>query len=193
MVGSGEPERLEGQLVSPTISRRWALFRHWGATSWQPTISSRDRISCISATGCGERHFAGDPQIIGRKITLDNNPYTVIGVMPAPFENVLAPGAQLWSPLQYDPSLPSDGREWGHHLQMVGRLRPGVSRRERKRKHCNFEGPGPAYAKGTTIPAAHPHAMVVNRLQDDCHARCETGALPPSSVRGAAGAGDGVR
>ena len=52
--------------------------------------------------------------------------YTVIGVMPRSLEDVLAPQAELWAPLQYDTSLPADGREWGHHLRMVGRLQEGV-------------------------------------------------------------------
>src|SRR5262249_2670020 len=41
-------------------------------------------------------------------------------------ENVMAPAAELWSPLQYDQTLPPQSREWGHHLRVVGRLRPGV-------------------------------------------------------------------
>ena len=72
--------------------------------------------------------FAGDRTIVGRQIKLDDNLFTVIGVMPGSFENVLAPAAELWAPLQYDPSLPADGREWGHHLRMVGRLRQGSPR-----------------------------------------------------------------
>ena len=56
---------------------------------------------------------------------LDDDQYVVIGVMPADFENVLATSAELWTPLQYDTSLPSEGREWGHHLRMVARLRAG--------------------------------------------------------------------
>src|SRR5206468_3367858 len=61
--------------------------------------------------------------IVGREITLDDNTYSVIGVMPPGFENVLTPSAELWAPLQYDMS---QGRAWGHHLRTVGRLRPGV-------------------------------------------------------------------
>src|SRR5262249_40266178 len=45
----------------------------------------------------------------------------------AGFENVLMPSADVWSPLQYDASLPAQGREWGHHLRMAARLRPGTS------------------------------------------------------------------
>ena len=39
----------------------------------------------------------------------------------------MAPRAELFTALQYDPALPVDGREWGHHLRMIGRLQPGVS------------------------------------------------------------------
>ena len=43
--------------------------------------------------------------------------------MPAGFENVLGPTAEIWSPLKYDTALPLNGREWGHHLRLVGRVR----------------------------------------------------------------------
>ena len=47
--------------------------------------------------------------------------------MPRAFENVPAPSAALWEPLQYDPQLPANGREWGHHLRTIARLAPGAS------------------------------------------------------------------
>jgi putative ABC transport system permease protein len=78
----------------------------------------------LISDGLWRRRFGGDRTIIGRRITLDDDPYVVIGVMPAGFENVLAPGAELWVPLQYDLS---QGRAWGHRLGTVARLRPGVA------------------------------------------------------------------
>src|SRR5262249_34986311 len=71
-----------------------------------------------------------DPAILGRQITLEEdssefaggNVYTVVGVMPGHFQDVLAPSTALWAPLQYDMS---QGRAWGHHLRMLGRLRSG--------------------------------------------------------------------
>src|SRR5262249_23319006 len=74
-----------------------------------------------------QRNFGGDHSIIGRQITLNDSSYVVIGVMPSGFENVLAPSSDAWTTLQYNPALPVDGREWGHHLDMVGRLRAGVA------------------------------------------------------------------
>ena len=98
---------------------------------------------------------------------LDGQPYTVIGVLPG-FENVLAPGAEIWSPLQYNPALPSDGREWGHHLQMIGRLRSGVTRQQ-----AGAEGAailkqlGSLYAKGYNSSGGAPSELLAYRLQED--------------------------
>jgi len=44
--------------------------------------------------------------------SLDDTLFTVVGVMPASFENVLSTSAEIWEPLQYNPALPYDGREW---------------------------------------------------------------------------------
>lgn len=125
---AGEPERLAGQRVS------WAYFRALGVTPaiGRDFIEDDDRFRGPNVTILSHtlwlRHFGADPAIVGREIRLDDNLFTVVGIMPASFENTLAPAARLWAPLQYDASLPSlNGREWGHHLRTIGRLRPGVA------------------------------------------------------------------
>jgi putative ABC transport system permease protein len=77
------------------------------------------------------RRFGADPDVVGRSIILDDDAHVVIGVMPRGFENLLAPSSGVWAPLQYDMS---QGRAWGHHLRMVGRLRPGVSSEQATRE-----------------------------------------------------------
>ena len=112
--------------------------------------------------------FAADRTIVGRQVKLDDNLFTVIGVMPSSFENVLAPAAELWAPLQYDPSLPADSRDWGHHLRMLGRLRHGVGRNQAKNELNVILRPfAQMYAKGYEGSGGPPDGMVVNRLQDD--------------------------
>ena len=46
--------------------------------------------------------FNADPSIIGRGIQLDQEPHTIIGVMPPGFE-VFGPGTDLWAPLPWTP------------------------------------------------------------------------------------------
>jgi putative ABC transport system permease protein len=123
LIGGAEPERLDGQRVG------WSYFRVLGVAPalGEDFQASDDRLDggrvVILSDGLWRRRFGADPAILGRPITLDGDPYAVIGVIPRGFENVLAPAAELWTPLGYDLS---QGRAWGHHLRAVGRLAPGV-------------------------------------------------------------------
>jgi putative ABC transport system permease protein len=129
LTGVAEPERLEGQYVSANYFRvlgiRPALgrdFRESDDRAWRPG----GPFVVLIADALWRRRFNADPAIVGRQILLNDNPVTVIGVLPPAFENVLSPAADIWSTLQYDPALPLNGREWGHNLRMIGRLHDGV-------------------------------------------------------------------
>lgn len=127
LTGRSQPERLEGQRVSA------GYFRVLGAAPalGRDFLPSDDQVHgprvAILGDALWRLRFGADSAIVGRTVSLDGTGFLVIGVLPAGFENVLAPAAELWAPLQYDAALPIAGREWGHHLRMVGRLRQGVS------------------------------------------------------------------
>jgi putative ABC transport system permease protein len=132
LTGAAEPEPLRGQRVS------WGFFRVLGVSPilGRDFLAADDRLRSPSVVILSDRlwrrRFDSDPAILGRAITLEedssesseSNRYTVIGVMPRAFSDVLSPSAELWTPLQYDLS---GGRAWGHHLRLVGRLRSGVA------------------------------------------------------------------
>ena len=65
--------------------------------------------------------LGGDPQIVGRAILLNNQPYTVIGIMPKSFQS--NPPMDVWLPLQADPASTNQG----HYLAAAARLKPDVS------------------------------------------------------------------
>ncbi len=67
--------------------------------------------------------FGGDTSIIGRSLTLDGEPYTVIGVMPegSAFDRGFN---QMWRPLAFRPSERTRNFHW---MQSLGRLKPGVT------------------------------------------------------------------
>lgn len=125
--GGAEPERLDGQRVSAeyfdTLGVRPFLGRNFEEHDDRPGAPA----VVIVSDGLWRRRFAADPALIGRTLALDGVTYTVIGVMPRAFENVLASSSDIWRPLRYDPALPLEGPEWGHHLRMVVRLRPAVA------------------------------------------------------------------
>jgi predicted permease len=67
------------------------------------------------------RAFGGTPDAVGKAITLNDRPYTVIGVMPATFS--YEPEADVWYPLQ----LRVDARDRGWNYTVIGRLRAGMT------------------------------------------------------------------
>src|SRR4029453_10278970 len=89
------------------------------------------------------------------------------GVMPNLFENVVSPATVVWTLLQYDPSLPTfESREWGHHLRMIGRLRPGIGRDEVSR---DIEPIPRAQKPDFPRPPRPPlkNGLIVSSLQDE--------------------------
>lgn len=72
--------------------------------------------------------FGADGGILGQTITLDQRPYTVVGVMPASFRTPgLNQTVQEWIPLIQDPLFGSWLTREGHWMPVLARLRPGVS------------------------------------------------------------------
>lgn len=103
-----------------------------------------DENTVVLSHGYWQRRFGGDPGIVGRTLTLDGTPRTVLGVMPGdfvfPYATMLGPdgfttrtGVDLWSAWipERDPFANRSGQivRNVHYLAVVGRLRTGVSAR----------------------------------------------------------------
>jgi putative ABC transport system permease protein len=167
MTSATEPERFEGQRVSADYFRVLGVAPALG----QDFEAADDRANgpnrAILSDALWRRRFAADPAIVGRSITLNDNLYTVVGVMPRTFENVLEPSAQIWALLQYDASLGSlEGREWGHHLRAAGRVRAGVDLDLAARDlDAIARGPVPQFVRPRW--ASLNAGFVVHPLQDD--------------------------
>jgi putative ABC transport system permease protein len=123
MTGSdGNVETVPGQLVSVRFFDVLGITPLAGRT-FQPA----DAIPAPNVVVIGESfwrtRYGGDPSIVGRAIQLDDQPFTVIGVVPARFQ--FNSEANLWTLTSSFPGL--DGRGL-HFLSVIGRLKPGVTR-----------------------------------------------------------------
>jgi hypothetical protein len=127
MTGVDAPERLEGQRVTAAYFDVLGIAPAIGHGFTVDDERVQGPTSVILSDALWRRRFGADAAIVGRTIRLDDTPYTVIGVMPSTLENVVAPAAQALTALQYDPTLPPNGREWGHHLATVARLAGAVT------------------------------------------------------------------
>jgi predicted permease len=125
LTGEGPAQRLRGATVSAelfsVLGVRPRLGRVFQSGDDQP---GRRRLVIISH-GLWQRQFGGDPDIIGRSLTLDERAHAVVAVMPADFALPSVETA-LWTPLDLDPA--DIGAYWGRGgLTVLGRLRRGAT------------------------------------------------------------------
>jgi MacB-like periplasmic core domain len=117
LTGDGEPEQV-------VAVRSVGLFPLLGvpARLGRALIASDDeggtRNVVVVSDRLWRRRYHADPGVIGRGMTISDEPYTIVGVMPPAFE-FRYPEAELWTPLRLAPTSP-----W---LEVTALLRPGLS------------------------------------------------------------------
>jgi putative ABC transport system permease protein len=129
LTGEGEPERLQGMTVTanlfPALGARAAEGRTFTADENQ---IGNNKVVVLS-DAFWHRRFAGLP-VVGKKITLNGEPYEVVGVMPPGFQfgREFGPtGPDLWSPITFTPQqLDPNNNLTNEFLGVVARLKPGV-------------------------------------------------------------------
>src|SRR5271167_4236395 len=131
LTGNGEPEHLAGQEVSADFFRVLGVTPTLGRGFTLDDEKPGARVVMLSHS-LWESAFGSASDIVGRTITLDNNSYTVAGVMPKGFEfPIQNPAAMLWTSLgddAYDPDgEPMTSERGAHLLDVIGRLKPGVT------------------------------------------------------------------
>jgi putative ABC transport system permease protein len=162
------PERISGQRVSADFFRVLGVSPLLGRDFQASEDRYRGPDVAILSDRLWRRRFGADASIVGKQVRLDDTVFTVIGVMPGSFENVLNPSAEIWAPLQYDPSLPFDGREWGHHLRLIGKLKAGVSTQQAGNElSVILHALAQTYAKGYDSSGGAPDGIVVHPMQGD--------------------------
>lgn len=118
--GGDRPVRVDAAFTThtfdETIGFQPALGRYFTADEDKPG----DPTVVLLGYDLWRSAFGGDPAVIGRKITLDAMPVTIIGVMPRGFD--YPSGMQAWAPLGVDPN---STRRGSHGLEVTARLKRG--------------------------------------------------------------------
>lgn len=164
--GVGEPERIIGQMVTAN------LFTTLGVAPVQGRVFSplEDRAGApglaLLTYPYWQTHFAGRP-VLGQSITLDNEPYTIIGVMPPGFQ--LFQAADVVMPFEPWAARLPDDRSWHPGISAIGRLRPGVSlanaRSELELIAKRLERQYPKYNTGTGANVSGLHDVLVQNVR----------------------------
>lgn len=158
LTGGDEPVMIRGARVSAhyfdVFGVRPPLGRTFRDGEDQP---GQDHVVLISHR-LWELRFGSDPAIVGRRLLLDGEAHTVIGVLPkgGPFDRA---AAQIWKPLAFTPANMTRDYRW---LGATARLKPGVTL-QRARDEMDVI----AARLGTTFPASNKGwGVAVDRLSD---------------------------
>ncbi len=127
LTGQGEPERLSGVPVSQNFFPLLGVEPQIGRLFNEAECKWNGPRAVLLSHGIWIRRFAADPRIVGSSLTLNDQPVTVVGVMPASFDfgSVFAPGSRI--DLYFPFPLSAETNRWGNTLAILGRLKPGVS------------------------------------------------------------------
>ena len=119
------PMRRQTSTSSPCSARPWCR----AAASPSMTIVHMRGVSSSCSHRFWQRHFDGDPAIVGRRVLLDNDPHTVIGVLSERFDPAEIAGfaywgiPEVWVPLQLDRQSLNQGND----MLAAARLAPGAT------------------------------------------------------------------
>jgi putative ABC transport system permease protein len=122
MTGLGEPERLQGYKLSANFFTLLGVTMRQGRTFLpEEDRPGANRVVVISHE-LWQRRFGGAPQLIGRTLNLNGDPYTVVGVAPAGYRFA---AADFWTPQAFTAADENNRRD--AYLYLIGRRKPGVS------------------------------------------------------------------
>jgi putative ABC transport system permease protein len=123
LIGSEGPERIPRALISGDMFELLGVTPMLGRSFREDEDLPNQNNVIVISHGMWQRRFGSDPNILGRTISLSDEPVTIVGVMPAGFY-VAGRTTELWRPLALDPTNSSRG---GHFLAVIARLKQGVS------------------------------------------------------------------
>jgi len=130
LTGDGEPEEVTGQYGTTNLFSVLGSNPVLGRTFTDDDGRDGQPRVIVISYGLWQRRYGGDPNIVGRQISVNERPTTIIGVMPATFGWHIQTGTQaskpadIWIPLQVDNEL---RQRRGRFAKSVARLKPGVS------------------------------------------------------------------
>jgi len=127
LTGGGEPERLSGMRVSANYFEVLGVSASLGRTFLPHEDQSGHNGVVILSHGLWQRRFGSNPKVIGQVLRLNDEDYTVVGVMSAGYRLDVYGGPQLWTPLVFPPESLLPAARGNRSLEVMARLKPGTN------------------------------------------------------------------
>ena len=136
LTSDGEPDRIDGATITSNLMTCSAPAPQLGRTFQADDDEHQDRSVVLISDGLWKRRFGADRNVVGRTITIDETPHTVVGVMGRGFQ--FPARSDLWVlgrnrnavPMSLISQVPTN--DWvherdAHFISVIGRLKPGVT------------------------------------------------------------------
>jgi putative ABC transport system permease protein len=160
--GGGEsPERTYGAYVSQDFFDVMGVHPAMGRSFEPAEEKFRAAGAVILGDGLWHRAYGADPHILGKKIKLMGDPFTVIGVMPPGFD--YPNGSHLW--IAAGAFFGDNHSRTSHNFRVVGRLRPGVTIAQAQAdlsaisRRLKQQYPSPFMAKDAAVVSLNEHIV----------------------------------
>jgi predicted permease len=142
ITGGDKPERLEGMAVNPNyfemLGAHAALGRVFTTADYRPGFFE----GAVISDALWRRMFGGDRNVLGRALRLDNDLYTIIGVMPPEFRHpgrTLRADSDIWLTAGYIAlPFPKPNRQIRLFPGAIARLKPGLTLQQAQAKLDGF-------------------------------------------------------
>ena len=149
LTGTGDPEELPFQYVSASFFSLLGVQPSLGRPFTAEEDRPRSQVVVISDR-LWKRRFGGDTAILSRRMTLQGEPHTVVGVMPPGF-SYMDKTADLWLPVGFSDQARTPRGRW---LTVLAKLKPGVTferaQEEMARVHAELTQMYPEFNTGWT-------------------------------------------
>jgi predicted permease len=173
--GDGDPEQVPARKVSWTF---------WNVLGVQPALGrgfteDEDNKSVpvvVISHGLWQRRFGGAPDIIGRRISINDTAFEVVGVMPGNFYFMPSRETDVWMPASFPPWMRTNFT-W-HDAQIVARLKPGVTLEHARQSMAALS------LQITAKDFRGPHPVIVVPLREEIAGKTQTALILLLSASG---------
>jgi putative ABC transport system permease protein len=123
--GGAEPVRVSAGLVDARIADVMRVPPLVGRAFTEDDMRPGGRRVVLLGHDVWQRAYGGDRAIVSQQLTLEGEPYEIVGVMPPGYR--FPDDSEIWIPLRFAPEDLRDAQRGAHYLNAVGRLKPGVT------------------------------------------------------------------
>lgn len=166
--GDGEPEQVPSRKVTWTFWSVLGVRPILGRVFTEEEDNKSVRVAVISY-GLWQRRFGGAPGIAGRKISINDQPYEVVGVMPQGFYFEPSREIGIWMPASF-PRWMRTNFTW-HDAEIVARLKPGVTVEQARQSMVALS------LQVTAKDFRGPHSVFVTPLREEIAGKTRTALI----------------